>query len=271
MFLRITRILFLLFLSLYLVSSIRAGITYAGKDSTITLLTYNVNFGRTDPGVVKILDTLDADIVCLQETTPDWENLLRKNMSQKYSHILFKHCCRAGGLAVLSKFAIKKDTYISNDIGWFPGWWLLFDTPLGEIQVLNLHLKPGINEKGKAGFLAREFFKAQKLHIKELTLFMTYLNPDIPALILGDLNENDKSRAMKWLRKKMGYTDALRLFDKNSRTWEWGILRGRYDHILFDNTLKCTHTKVYHQGVSDHFPVVGSFRKNTPPEQRKIK
>lgn len=256
----------LLSLVLNLISPIIKGENHARSSHKITLLTYNVNFGRTNQLAVAIIDTLDADIVCLQETTPDWEKLIRENLSDKYSHIMFKHCCRAGGLAVLSKFPVKTDTYISNEVGWFPGWLLLFETPLGEIQVLNLHLKPGINDKGKAGFLALEFFKAQKLHIKELTLFMKHLKPGTPTLLLGDLNENDNSKAIKWLRKKMGYTDALRLFDKHSRTWEWGILRGRYDHILFDNSLKCTFAKVYHQGVSDHFPVVGSFQKNTPSD-----
>ncbi len=217
----------------------KTGMTSAKEISTVKVITWNVNFGRTDPAVVNILDSLDADIVCLQETTPDWENLIRKNLSQKYSLMMFKHCCRAGGLAVLSKFPVKTDTYISNPIGWFPGWYLIFDTPLGDIQVLNLHLKPGINEKGKVGFLAREFFKAQKLHIKELELFMKHLNPELPILLLGDLNENDKSKALKWLTKTQGYKDALRLFDKHSKTWEWGILRGRYDHILFNNQLTC--------------------------------
>lgn len=225
----------------------------------IKVLTYNVNFGRTDAVVIKILDSLNADIVCLQETTVEWEALIRNNLAQKYSYIAFKHCCRAGGLAILSKFPVIKDEYLNNEIGWFPAWIFTVKTSLGDVQLLNVHLKPGINENGKVGFMGKEFFNAQKIHILEFEQFMKSLNPDIPSLILGDCNENDKSKALKWMKKNKGYFDSLRTFDKRSKTWEWGILKGRYDHILHDSKMNCVSARVFHCGYSDHFPVIGVY------------
>jgi len=229
----------------------------------LKVLTYNVNFGRTDAVVIKILDSLDADIVCLQETTADWEALIRNNLSQKYNYIAFKHCCRAGGLAILSKFPVIKDEYLNNEVSWFPAWVFTVKTSLGEVQLLNVHLKPGINEKGKVGFLAKEFFKAQKTHILELEQFMKFLKPDIPTLILGDCNENDKGKGLKWMKKNKGFYDSLRAFDKHSKTWEWGFLRGRYDHILHNSNLRCVCASVFHCGRSDHFPVSAIFELTT--------
>jgi endonuclease/exonuclease/phosphatase family metal-dependent hydrolase len=72
------------------------------------LLTYNVNWGRPRPELAaEIIQQSGADIVCLQETTPQWEQFLRSALSNDYpfaqfrnskTRILFSpelHCCSA--------------------------------------------------------------------------------------------------------------------------------------------------------------------------------
>ena len=66
---------------------------------------------------------------------------------------------------------------------------------------------------------------------------------------------------MEWLRNK-GFEDALSKFDKRTKTWRFVILRGRFDHLVFNDQLTCVQEKVYKLGKSDHYPVLGLFELN---------
>ncbi|PCJ27187.1 MAG: hypothetical protein COA97_04255 [Flavobacteriales bacterium] len=227
------------------------------KANTISLLTYNVNYSFINKDIVSILDSINADVVCLQETNAKWEDILRKGLKNKYPFIQFKHYGTAGGLAILSKYPIIKSDYIKNQVGWFPAWAITIKKDKDSIQILNSHLKPGLTRKGRIGWNA--YFKAGEVHINELDQFIKILDPRLPTLVLGDFNEGDKGKAMKWLRDEKGYKDALSIYDKRSKTWRWVILRGRYDHIVSNNKLLCIKAMVYKLGKSDHFPLLGIF------------
>ena len=225
-----------------------------------TILTFNVNYGYPNKSMVNIIDSLNADLVCLQETNAAWESLVRSGLVEKYPYITFRDCCGAGGLAILSRFPVVEVKYAENHIGWFPAWTTNVIVGPDTIQVMNVHLKPGINENGKVGFLGREFFRAQRIHRQELEYFLGQLPQAHSRLIVGDFNENDGGKGLKWLTKERGYQDALRLFDRRSKTWRWGILRRRYDHLVFNSGLGCLKAEVFEIGTSDHLPVLGKFK-----------
>src|SRR5690349_17152823 len=55
---------------------------------TLTVMTYNVNYGHT--GRDETLDAIDAgnaDLVLLQEITASWEKQLRKRFKTRYPHM----------------------------------------------------------------------------------------------------------------------------------------------------------------------------------------
>jgi endonuclease/exonuclease/phosphatase family metal-dependent hydrolase len=226
------------------------------KANTVSVLTYNVNYHFINEDVVNILDSIDADVVCLQETNAKWENILKNGLSSKYPFIEFKHRGIAGGYATLSKYPVIKSNYIKNQSGWFPGWAITIKKNQDSIQILNTHLKPKLTRKGIIGWNA--YFKAEEIHIKELEQFLKKVDLALPTIILGDFNENDKGKAMKWIKNK-GFEDALTKFDKRTKTWRFFILRGRYDHLVSNNKLSCIKAMVYKLGKSDHFPVFGIF------------
>jgi exonuclease III len=115
--------------------------------NNISILSYNVNYGLINKDVVTILDTINADVVCLQETNAKWEKILRAGLKDKYPYIEFKHCCTAGGLAILSKYPIVASNYMKNSTGWFPAWSGAITINQDTIQLLNVHLKPGLTKK----------------------------------------------------------------------------------------------------------------------------
>jgi exonuclease III len=229
----------------------------SAEANNISLLTYNVNYSFINKKVVDYLNKIDADVVCLQETNAEWEQLIRNGVQNKYHHIQFKHSGRAGGLAILSKYPIIKTNYLNNKFGWFRAALIHIKKGNDTIQLLNVHLRPPLSKKGWIGL--NTYAKAQKIHVNELEYFMEKITPNLPTIILGDFNENDDGKAMQWLAKEKKYTDALRLFDKRTETWRFLILRGRYDHLVFNKNLNCIKSRVYKLGRSDHFPVFGKF------------
>ena len=114
---------------------------------TLSVLTYNVNFGM--PGAeqaVAAIAEADADVVCLQETTPEWQRWIRRRLGGRYPHRRFRHWPGAGGQAVLAKAPFKEVSYRKPKAGWFPGWIVEADTPIGAVQVLNVHLRPPLGD-----------------------------------------------------------------------------------------------------------------------------
>jgi endonuclease/exonuclease/phosphatase family metal-dependent hydrolase len=230
-----------------------------------TVLTYNVNWSM--PGGAQsaaAIERADADIVCLQETTPEWEQLLREHLGQRYPHVQFRHWRGAGGQAVLSKLPFRELNYLRPRAAWFPGWIVQADTPAGPVQVLNVHLRPPLSERGQVSLEA--YLSTWQVRRQEIEELFAELDPNQPAIILGDFNEAQNAPAVSWLRRR-GFEDALAQFDPHAQTWRWSTglvtLRARFDHVLYCPHLHCLDARVLTWGASDHFPVVARLQART--------
>jgi len=230
-----------------------------------TLLTYNVNYGMPRPDLaLATLKQADADVVCLQETSEAWERLLRPGLADVYPFMVFRHSSGAGGVAVLSKRPFRDVHYGPSKSGWFPLWVIAAETPAGPVQVANVHFHPAVTESGKVGVGA----SLETRYVREAEAQEVYQHIDSksPAVFAGDFNEEESGRAVAFLGSR-GFTDALSQFDRSSYTWEWsvgsasGVLRRRFDHILYSPQLHCLSARVIKAGASDHYPVLGVFEK----------
>jgi len=225
----------------------------------LNLLTYNVNYALAgDEPTLGAVAQADADVVCLQETTPEWESILRANLARQFPHMEFKHSPGAGGLGVLSKLPIESVQYLPP-VSWFPAARVVLMTPLGRVQVLNVHLRPPI---GNSGGVVSGYFSTPPLRRSEIACFADSLDPSLPALVVGDFNEEEGGRALGWLRRR-GIRSALPEFSPRAKTWRWRTsvysLHRRYDHLCYDSRLKPVRVEVRPAGRSDHMPVFGTF------------
>jgi endonuclease/exonuclease/phosphatase family metal-dependent hydrolase len=152
--------------------------------------------------------------------------------------------------------------YLKETPGWFPGWIVKAKTPVGVVQVVNVHLRPPLSERGSVTPSA--YFGTGSIRREEVRLLSEKLDAGAATLVVGDFNENDSGKAVAWLREH-GFADALRQFDSSANRWEWRTsvitLRGRYDHVLCSKDLKCMDAGVMRRGASDHFPVVAVMVK----------
>ncbi len=213
----------------------------AAVGASFHVLTYNVNWGAPRPELAaEVIRASGADVVCLQETTPQWEQFLRRSLAKEYPFAEFRQSRLrfGGGLAYLAKKPGKEVAYVPSNTGWFDGWLMAFQTAIGSVQVLNVHLRPPVSDSGSflAGYLTTS----------------------------GDFNDVEKSEVLTWLRNK-GMVNALPAFDRGTATWHWhyGLitLKRRMDHIVYSPELHCCSAKVIRAGASDHFPVEAVFTR----------
>lgn len=231
-----------------------------------TVLTYNVNWGGPRPDLaVEAIRKSGADIVCLQETTPEWAQYLRQSLGHEYSFTEFRdsQLRSGGGLGFLSKLSAREVAYIPSETGWFDGWIMSFETAQGPVQVLNVHLHPPVSEGGSwvSGYLT-----TRDDRLAEMKRFFAKRDARSPMLVMGDFNDGEKSPAVEWLEKNK-MANALPEFDSYAKTWEWKTsmitLKRRMDHILYSPELHCYSAQVLREGASDHFPVQAVFTQST--------
>jgi endonuclease/exonuclease/phosphatase (EEP) superfamily protein YafD len=227
----------------------------------VKIMSYNVNYGLAgDASIIKVIQNADCDVVFLQETTPDWERVLRKAFGRKYAHIEFRHSRGAGGLGILSNVRFDPREMIDPpEGGWFPAWRVVLDSPLGKLQALNVHLRPQVSDSGS---VVSGYFTTDTIRERQIGRYVEYLDQGLPTLIVGDFNENRSGDAVARLLQK-GYKSALPEFSPYQATWRWktslGTVTSQLDHIAYDRKLEPVSVWVLRAGASDHLPLVGIF------------
>jgi len=226
----------------------------------VKVLTYNVNFGIPgESGVVETIRRADADLVLLQETTPTWEAELRASLAAAYPWMEFHHGRGAGGLAVLARQPFDVREYLPAASGWFPAVRLVARTPLGPLQVLNVHLRPPF--ASGEGYISG-YIRSRGIRQAEIASFHARLDPRLPTIVVGDFNEDEGGRAVRFLTSR-GFTTVLPEFEPGVKTWRWhtslGTLRARLDHIACDGRLEPLEARTVPGGESDHLAVLATF------------
>lgn len=218
--------------------------------------TYNVNYGLAgDPQTTDAIGAGSPDLVLLQETTPAWERVLREAYGAVYPSIEFIDGPGAGGMGLLSRYPVETVEVLPSPMGWFPAWLVRVQTPRGPLQVLNLHLKPPYSQRG--GFLVGAFSTGDD-RLAELELYLAFVDPELPTIVLGDFNEG-RGRALNLLARQ-GFSDAL---PAGVDTWRWSVagfeIEAPLDHVFHGPQLRPVQVEVQDLGRSDHLPVMVGF------------
>jgi endonuclease/exonuclease/phosphatase family metal-dependent hydrolase len=176
----------------------------------------------------------------------------------------FVHTPGAGGLAVLSRLPLEDGEVMAPvGEGWFPAWRVLAQTPIGEVQALQLHLRPPISDSGG---IVSGYWQAGRIHREEIAAFAgpAALPLDRPTLVLGDLNEDHDGAAASWLRDR-GLRSALEEYAPDATTWRWATSLGEVthtlDHIFYGGALEPLEARALAAGRSDHLPLLAVFTR----------
>ncbi len=233
----------------------------ARTPQVLRVASYNVNFGLAgDPRGVRAVAATHADIVLLQETTPDWRRAFAAS-GYPFRRFGAAKGWPAGGLGVLSKYPIVSIEELPSTAGPFFAWRIVIDAPGGKVQLLDVHLHPPISDGGS---WVVGFFSTRENREHELAWHLARLEPELPTIIAGDFNEEGDGRALG-LAVQRGYTDAVSQFAGKHRTWQWPVgkllLRFQLDHVLYDDRFVAVAAGVVEAGRSDHRPVWADLQR----------
>lgn len=230
----------------------------------LRLMTYNVHVNLAgDEETLDAIEAPKADVVLLQETSPAWEEAIRRRTA--YPHVAFRHHDGAGGMAVLSKLPFSDAGELEPpEGGWFHAWVVVVDAPIGKVQLVNLHLRPQVSDTGSyvGGVLT-----TAPARLREIETYFEAVSKDLPTVYAGDFNESRTGSAVRWLEAQ-GYESALPASGAEN-TWRWptplGTLRAHFDHIAVPTgELAHDEVEVLEIGRSDHLPVIATLRRVAP-------
>jgi endonuclease/exonuclease/phosphatase family metal-dependent hydrolase len=218
---------------------------------------YNVEIGaEDDPGNLDVVGDIGAEIFALQEVTPAAEARLRVMYAEQYPHQLYQSKGGAGGLALLSRYPLVDLGLRPGPGGWHPAWHVEVAAPMGQLQLLNVHLRSLFSGDGNP---LTSFLNTDEDHLAQIRDFTEAIEPGASTIIVGDFNEGVDGVAVRYL-EDLGYLNVLPAFRPGQPTWmERSIgdqLEETIDHVLIDASLRPLDAWVERRGQSDHLPVV---------------
>lgn len=205
----------------------------------VRVVNFNLSsFNRQTINLDSILNTENADLICFQEYTPDWDAMISKKLqtSFPYAHKMVK--ANPFGMALYSK---KK----FNDIRTFyyekvPNIHILIENEMEDINVICSYMpivypKPEMN---------------QLEHLKVLTEHIQKLKK--PVISLGDFN------MVYW---SPPLTEFMSLADlENSRRSGSPFRLKIYDHIFYSDYLECVQFNEIQDKQQNHIGIAGTYQ-----------
>lgn len=222
-----------------------------------TVMSYNIELGAAGAAdTLEAIGALDADVVALQEVTPQAESWLRAAYAEQYPYQLYQSKGGAGGLAALSRFPLLDRGLRPDPKGFHPSWHLEVESPAGPIQILDVHLRSLF---GAGPDPVRAYLRSDDDHLEQIRVFADVCEADLPTIVLGDFNEGVAGRAVRFLEAR-GFSNLLPAYHPGQPTWRFRSVGNQLgetlDHILISDHLVPLNAWVKPLGESDHLPVL---------------
>ncbi len=221
------------------------------------MLTFNLFVGNRDLGaVVDLLRRADATIVCLQETIPVSQALLRRELSDMYPTMKFAVGRVGNGPGLLAKLPLDSGRYLPSVKG-YNGFFLAKLHVAGRaLQVVNAHLHPTIPSRRSLSGLLESWMDGEAVRLSEIGQIAAAIDSALPTVLAGDLNTFSSSQSFRQILER-GFVDgAAETAEPTFRGLPLGV---RIDFVLQRGPLRLVSSRVITPSSSDHDPVLATF------------
>ncbi|MDF1694774.1 MAG: endonuclease/exonuclease/phosphatase family protein [Saprospiraceae bacterium] len=233
----------------------------------LTILTYNLFFkNKYKKAILKEIESIDADIVLVQELTSHWDAALKKKVYNKYKYKkLFIHG-GSHGMGILSKFPIRSSSFLYNTNSLPVSQ--INELTLGKksIVVVNTHLaSPALAVENSDRFFHyyKKVNQRRKQQYYELNEKLKIQFPNLPHIIAGDLNTMKVEPLYREMRTE--WNDLFTLEGKglgfnfpNIQTVPFPFLT--LDYIFYRGRVEGIESRVLPYSTSDHLAVWGRVK-----------
>ena len=224
-------------------------------EKTLDVAHFNVsasiaNFSETIDEILAV----DADVISLQEVTPDWDIELRKSLQNKYPYSRTIVRLDPFGLAIYSRFPlISTDTFMYEDIPNIVGT-VKIDDSNQEICFIASYTLPV--------FYTNDY-ERQRNHLMAIANYTN--STDCPVITIGDYN------AVPWSYEIQDFKTAANLNDSRqgfmpASNGSFSLFQIPSDHIFYSDHLECIGFKEINSPSSGHLGIKGSYQFNNNPK-----
>ena len=244
---------------------------------SIRIATYNLNWGnRRGDQVIDAIDTADADIICLQETTPHSEQFLKRRLADRYPYF---HSIGHDGRYAAERFVFASNmklddvTFHPPKHGLFGFYAATFRYRGDDVRIVNVHLTPFRFKKGGGiGAAMPSLSSTEETHSKEIDVIVKAIDTSQPTIVVGDFNSPSGFNAPKRLRQ-IGLVDSFASVNADADThptWHWPTkplpLALRIDYVFCTRHFRTVESKVIRREGSDHYLVVSELTRGEPDD-----
>lgn len=221
------------------------------NEVAISVAHFNVSASDDYQFIIDEVLASKADLISLQEVTPDWDRVLQEALLEEYPHS--KTVVRANpfGLAVYSRLPFNSvDTFICANVPNIIGTIDLQDSNR-EVCFITSHALPP--------FYTSEYKRLRK-HLRRIA---SYSNESAcPVLTIGDYNAVPWSYEIQDFRSVANLMDSRRGFFPNSNG-SFSIFQLPSDHIFYSNQLECIHFEDMEHADAGHIGIRGAYQFNS--------
>lgn len=244
----------------------------------------SIKFGKKtyDNQLFSYIEKENPDIICLQETKSDVEQIREDLVAPPGYHHYYHSCRRKKGYSGVVTFSkIEADNSVQNfSVEEFDNEGRFIRTDFGDFSLMNIYFPNGTSGSDRVDYKLR-FYDALFDYLNKL------LKDGRKVLVCGDYNtahkEIDLARPKEnvntsgFLQEErvkldqmfdMGFVDTFRMFYEEGNNYTWWSARGRarennvgwrIDYHCVSDNLKNQVKNSYHQDQqmgSDHCPII---------------
>ncbi|MGU3497923.1 endonuclease/exonuclease/phosphatase family protein [Mycobacterium sp. C31M] len=168
----------------------------AATGTTLRFVSANLYLGRADPHAVAALARADADVLAVQELTPELARTLTAALGQDFPHYALRPRDRAAGVGLWSRYPITASEADDSFSRGFLAARIQSPEHGTEVLAVSTHMPP-----------PRSAFATWRSEITRLPAALRRLPADCPVIVGGDFNATQDVREFRMLLRD-GYRDA---------------------------------------------------------------
>lgn len=195
-------------------------------------------FNKENPELDKILEEVQADVICLQEFTPDWEVPIASMLRFSYPHVHKMTRVDPFGMAIFSSKPFEEiRTFYYKDV---PNLILTINNDWQDIDIVSSYVPL---------FYPQPQMKREE-HLQEISNVIKELKN--PVVAMGDYNK------VYWQLELIQFRNNTLL--NNSRRSTALSAVNPYDHIFYSDALECVQFDELLDSYQNHIGITGTYQ-----------
>jgi len=221
---------------------------------------FNIStFGNDYDEILNEILNTNADVISIQELTPDWNQFIENSLiSKQYPHDVSLVRIDPFGVAVYSKYEFTSvDTFYYNNNPNFR-------------NIPNLHcIINSPRENRKVNFISSRTYPPFNVtaydHLREHMVFIAKKISTItgPVITVGDYNAVPWSKEIKEFRDLAQLKDSRRSYTPSFKEGSFMLFHLPIDHIFFSEELRCVEFENLYTAGSNHIGIEGTYQFNS--------